>query len=362
MKLVEQYEHDQHVWNTCAQAYEAAIVLGHPDVTAYEHFEEDLIDRLLLFLIRDLKQEIQLYDVGCGSGRLHLRYGLKSLDPSGRDPESIACRLQTMHANFQYAPTIAPGLKRVGGLDFSYEMLALAKRKLQGAGLTDLLEDRLYFEQGSAFDLAPFPESPLPVVVTLCNSIGVMQGPEGAQQVLQAMRRAVERSGGIALVSAYRGEAVADFALGNYESTMDAAGQPLWLQPDTYAAPTFTQQPKAYKRAYDVSEYMLVDVFDAAGNLVKQDHRLEREPAAVAQTIASGHIRTHQEYESHWYGAEQFRAWIREWWPEKQSWHIAGYTLDALRAAPVQLAVLDGGNHLRPFFERLGVKTQFGVF
>ncbi len=362
MKLLEQYEHDQGVWNACAQAYEAAIVLGHPDVTAYEHFEEDFIDRLLLFLIRDLNQEIHLYDVGCGSGRLHLRYGLKSLDPSGRDPESVACRLQTMHANFQYAPTIAPGLKRVGGLDFSYEMLALARRKLEGAGLAHLLDDRLYFEQGSAFDLAPFSASPLPVVVTLCNSIGVMQGHEGAQQVFRAMRRAVESSGGIALISAYRGEAVADFALGNYESTMDASGQPRWLKPDTYAAPPFTQQPKAYKRAYDASEHILVDVYDGAGNLVKQDHRLERDPRITAQTIASGHIRTHHEYESHWYGAGKFRAWIRQWWPEERSWHIAGSTLDALRAAPVQLAILDPGNHLRPFFERLGVVEQFGAF
>ncbi|MCA1810027.1 MAG: hypothetical protein LC725_11360, partial [Lentisphaerae bacterium] len=75
MQLPERYARDQKIWDDCAQAYEAAIVHGHPDVTAYENFEEDLLDRILLFLARDARQELHLYDVGCGSGRLHLRYG-----------------------------------------------------------------------------------------------------------------------------------------------------------------------------------------------------------------------------------------------------------------------------------------------
>lgn len=354
MELLDQYKHDRKIWDACAKAYEAAIVLGHPDVTAYEHFEEDLIDRMLLFLIRDLKQEIHLYDVGCGTGRLHLRYGLKSLDPSTRDPESMVCRLQTMNAHFQYAPIIAPGLKRVGGVDFSTEMLELARRKIACAGLEDILDTRLYFEQGSAFELQPFPPMPMPVVVTLCNSIGVMQGPEGAQLLFQAMRRAVEDAGGIAIISAYCREAVADYALGNYESTMDASGQPVWLTPDTYASTEFIQQPKAYKRAGDRSDRILVDVYDLEGASIKKEHMLYRDPDAVAETIASGHIRTYHEYESRWYATEQFHDWITQWWPEKQSWHIAGRSLDALRGAPAQLAILDAGNHLRPFFERLG--------
>jgi len=353
--LQTQYEHDKSVWDACAQAYESAIVLGHPDVTAYEHFEEDLLDRILVYLIRDSGRCVHLHDVACGSGRLHLRYGLKSLDPSSRDPESVACRLQTMHANFQYSPSIAPGLKRVSGIDFSGEMLALARRKLKGAGLADLLDARLFFEQGSAFDLAPFPDEPLPVVVTLCNSIGVMQGLEGACKLFQAMRRSVEAAGGVAIISGYCNEAARDFALGNYESVLDACGQPDWLEPATFASRDYQQRPHAYKRAYDGGDTLVVGVYDNNNAPVKPGHVLRRMPERVAETIATGHIRTYYEYESHWYSSEQFRAWISEWWDEKASWHIAGSDLDALRAAPAQLAIYDPADRLRPFFKRLGI-------
>ena len=358
MDLQKQFEHDKSLWNFCAQVYESAIVLGHPDVTAYEHFEEELIDRLLLYLIRDCKRCIHLYDVGCGSGRLHLRYGLKSLDPSSRDPESIAYRLQTMHANFQYSPHIAPGLKRVGGIDFSHEMLELARKKIMGAGLGDMLDRLLYFEQGSAFDLQPFAEEPLPVAVTLCNSIGVMQGYEGACKVFQAMRRSVEKAGGIAIISGYRNEAVPDFALGNYESVLDACGQPVWLVPDTYAGKAYQQRPHIYKRAYDASDEIAVDVYDNEDVLVMENHVLRRVPELVDEVAACGHICTYNEYESWWYSFAQFSAWINEWWGEADSWHLAGRSLDPMRAAPAQFAIYDPAGLLDIFFNRWGITTR----
>ena len=357
MNLCLQYEHDRNLWDTCAAAYENAIVQGHPDVTAYEHFEEDLLDRILLYLIRDCRHDVHLYDVGCGSGRLHLRYGLKSFEHNGDHPSSaIAAYHQSSHNEFQFSPWLASGLKRVGGLDFSGEMLALAARKLDAAGLGPFLKERFYFEQGSAFDLEPFPGKPLPLVVTLCNSIGVMQGPEGAREVFRAMRRAVEQAGGIALISAYRREAVRDYALGNYESTLEASGQPVWLRPDTYARPCYQQQPRMYKRAYSPSDRLEVDVYTVEGGLEHRGFHLQRDPEATRKAITTGHIQTHTGYESYWYSFAQFEAWIKEFWPSNRSWHLVGSALDKLRAAPAQLAILDTENKLEFFFERLGIQ------
>ena len=45
-------ERDRRVWNDCAGTYEERIVCGHPDVLAYESFEEDFLDRVLAFLAR----------------------------------------------------------------------------------------------------------------------------------------------------------------------------------------------------------------------------------------------------------------------------------------------------------------------
>ncbi len=358
MEFDARYAHDRQVWDTCAHAYEAAVVHGHPDVTAYEAFEEDLLDRLLGFLIRDAGQTVHLFDVGCGSGRLHLRYGLNGCDPAGRPPDDPACQLQALQPGFRYAPEWAAGVPRIGGVDFSREMLALARRKLEHAGLGDALDHRLYFELGSAFDLAPFDASPLPVAVTLCNSIGVMQGPAGAQRLFQAMRRAVESAGGIAMISMYRGEAIADFALGNYESTMDASGQPRWLTPDTYAEPPFEQRPLTIKRAYDKNDEIRVAVTNGQGRGVQREHVLRRDPSRVAETVATGHIQTHHGYESRWYATAQVAAWIREWWSVENAWHFSGNALDALRAAPAQLAIYDPAHRLRPFFERMGIRDR----
>lgn len=357
MNLNMQYRHDQRLWDSCATAYESAIVQGHPDVAAYEHFEEDFLDRVLLYLIRDCERDVHLFDVGCGSGRLHLRYGLKSFDHNGDHPSSaVAYYHQSSHNEFQYSPWLASGLKRIGGLDFSREMLALARCKIENAGVGAFLGSRLYFEHGSAFDLQPQPEEPLPLAVTLCNSIGVMQGPEGAKALFQSMRRAVEPAGGIAIISAYRREAVADFALGNYESTMDVSGQPLWLKPDTYANADYHQKPKYYKRAYSRNKKIETSVYNFRGNLIHDSFTLSRDDEEVSKVIATGHIKTCLKYESYWYSDTQFSEWISAYWPKDRVWHLAGKYLDCLRAAPAQLVILDISNRLQPFFRRLGIR------
>jgi SAM-dependent methyltransferase len=355
--LAKHYERDKRVWDDCAETYEEEIVEGHPDVTAYESFEEDFLDRLLTYLIRDRSRQVHLYDVGCGSARLHLRYGLKVSDEY-QFPDDVKHAMTTArraNPGCQYDPELAKGLVSVGGVDFSSSMIRIAERKMEAAGLADLLDGSWYFEIGSAFDLEPMPTEPVPVLVSVCNSIGVTQGPEGAVELFKSMRRAVEKSEGIAIISSYRGEAVESYALGNYESTMNVCGQPRWLTPDDYASPKFTKLPRAYKRAHDPDPEITVDVLDEAGKLVKAGFVLQRDPTETQATIGEGHIRTFTDYESHWYSFEQIDAWIDEYWHRSRSYHIAGSSLDKLRAEPAQFAILDAGGWLGGLLERWGV-------
>lgn len=336
LALEDLVRRDHGVWEACAPSYEDRIVHGHPEVRAYLGFEEDLLDRLLRFLTRDRGREIVLHDIGCGSGRLHLRYGRHLLPNRTQRGE----------------PTLSTQLRAVHGLDFSSQMLALARRKLQAAGLEELLGSRLHLTEGSAFDLPPLPTAPLPVAVALCNTIGVMQGPSGAGRLFAALRRAVG-DGGIAMVSCYRREAVEDFALGNYESTQDVSGQPRWLTPTDFAGEGFLQVPRRYKCAGDRDPAVVVDVFDQAGNLVKAGHVLVRHPAATQETVRSGHIKTHSDYESRWYGFDQLELWIAEHWRGVRTHHLKGTQLDTLRAGAVQLAFLDGSGLLGDFLADL---------
>lgn len=352
--LAEAYQRDRNVWNACAGVYETRIVSGHPDVVAYQAFEEDLLDRLLIYLMKDRDEPVHLLDVGCGSGRLHLRYGLRTATDAEMDRPSadLMRRARQASSGFEYDGNLAEGLHSVEGLDFSESMIELAKKKLIAAGLGSLIGSRLLFRKGSAFDLQPLAGEPLPVVASLCNSIGVMQGPSGAANLFKALRRAVEAAGGIAVISGYRKDSVGTFALGNYESTMEVCGQPVWLEPDTYAGPQFTRVPRKYKRARDPEQTICVNVLDGEGHIVKRDMVLRRNELAVKEVIRTGHIATHSDYESYWYSLEQFDEWISEHWPEGRSYHLAGKSLDSLRAEPAQIAILDMGGRLDGLLSR----------
>ena len=192
----------------------------------------------------------------------------------------------------------------------------------------------------------------MPVVVSVCNSIGVTQGPAGAVELFKSMRRAVEDSEGLAIISCYRAEAIESFALGNYESTMNVCGQPRWLKPEKYASSAFTKVPRVYKRAHDPNPKITVDVFDKSGDLVQEGYVLQRDPAETQKTIDEGHLLTHSDYESHWYSFEQFDRWIEAYWPTDKTHHIAGKSLDALRAEPAQFAILDMGGWLDGLLDR----------
>ena len=352
--LTEIYERDRKVWDGCARTYERQIVSGHPDVTAYEEFEEDLLDRMLHYLLGEQSRTLRLLDVGCGSARLHRRFGLQMVDDR-QIPLDQAARIRASRARQNgcaYESLIADRLRSIEGIDFSAEMIALAGEKLTEAGLGRLLGSRLKLIRGSAFDLTPMDPAPLPLLVSVCNSIGVMQGTDGAMALFRSMRRAVETAGGIALISAYRKEAVSSFALGNYETTMDVCGQPRWLEPDTYAGAGYLQIPWGYKRAHDADPKVTVDVVGRDGKLVLKGHDLWRNSREVARTIESGHIRTYTDYESRWYSFDQFESWIGELWAGCNTYHLAGKRLDAMRAEPVQLAILDPRGLLEGLMER----------
>jgi len=352
--LTEIFERDRSVWDSCARTYERQIVGGHPDVTAYEEFEEDLLDEVLHYLMGEQKQTVRLVDAGCGSARLHCRFGLQMIDED-QLPADVAARVRAARAKrtgCAYESLVADRLRAVEGIDFSAEMIALAKEKLTDAGLGRLVGSRLKLVQGSAFDFAPMTSEPLPVVVSVCNSIGVMQGPAGAASLFRSVRRAVEDAGGVAVISAYRKEAAASFALGNYETTLDVCGQPEWLDPDTFAGAEYVQVPWGYKRAYDSDPKVTVDVLDRDGRIVLKGHDLTRNPEKVARTIESGHIQTHTDYESHWYSFDQFESWIADLWGGCKTYHLAGKGLDALRAKPAQLAILDPRGRLEDLVDR----------
>ncbi|HUW60936.1 MAG TPA: hypothetical protein VMZ06_08020 [Candidatus Bathyarchaeia archaeon] len=363
--LTQACDRDRGVWDQCAAAYERNIVHGHPDVVAYEAFEEEFLDRVLAFLAERSGKPLHVIDVGCGSGRLHLRYGLKTTRGDqlpAADAENLA-RARASRRDLDYDPVLAGetggGIELIGGIDLSSELINLAAGKLGEAGLGTLLGQRLWLRQGSAFDLEPLDPEPLPVLVTVCNSIGVMQGPEGAQQLFKSLRRAAETASGIAVISAYRKEAVQSHALGNYESTMNVSGQPRWLAPQTYARNNgFTLVPRRYKRAWDSSKSILVDVFDRNGQKVCDGFLLTRVNDEVERTIETGHIRTWSRYESYWYGFDTIARWIDAYWGRDTSWHLAGIELDALRAAPAQIAVYDPQRRLADLFGRWRISTR----
>jgi SAM-dependent methyltransferase len=352
--LKQRYERSRQAWNECASVYEQQIVCGHPDIHAFECFEEDLLDHILIHLCNSQPRPVKLIDVGCGSGRLHLRYGAKALGDRGLEEDHPLHTLRRARPDLTFDSSLQRGMIEVWGIDFSAEMISLAERKVERAALRKGPNLHLSFETGSAFDLSPEPPDALPVSVCLVNSIGVMQGPEGARKLFKAMRRSVEAANGVAIISCYQGEYVRSYGLGQYESTLDVSGQPCWLTPNTHAQDGHRLVARAYKRAYSPSPILVVDAYDTRGQLIEEDVVLERNPGLTDWTIETGKIRTYTDYESHWYSFDQVRQWVREIWPSA-SQHFETRRLDPLRAEPAQMAILDPGGHLDEPLRRWGL-------
>ncbi len=349
--LKEKFKKDLLAWDECAETYERQIVSGHPDINAFENFEEDFLDRLLIYLIEKQNRPIKLMDIGCGSGRLHLRYGIKTIN-SAKEPQlTTLANIKRIHPELAYDFSLEKGLSEVWGIDFSSKMLNLAKKKIKSTQLKEAKTIPLTFKQGSAFELEEQSGDSLPVAVNLVNSISVMQGPMGAIELFKSMRRLIEASGGIAIISNYQKEYIESYGLGQYESTLDVSGQPWWTVPDTYASLRFRHKPKHYICANRKDPKLLVDIYDRKNNLIKKDYILRRSPKRTAKVIKTGHIRTHTDYESQWYSFKEMDDWIKTHWSGK-TYHFKTKCLDKLRAEPAQISVLDSGNLLKDLFER----------
>lgn len=340
--FTQQYEHDRTIWENCADTYERQIVRGHPDVTGYEAFEHSFIDRLAVHLIRDCGKNIHCYDFGCGSGRIHTLLAPMLFSASSPFPKNSDGN--TGH------------LVHVGGIDFSEQMIQLAHQNLSEHGLQHLCPDFLSFDIGSAFNVPSYKGDATPFAVSVCNSIGVMQGPEGAKKLFSVMGRFVRERKGIALISCYQCEAVEDFALSNYESTMDVCGQPVWLTPRIQLPSSdSTPVPRCYKRAYSREEDIIVDIYDHENKPVKKNVSLTRDPERVRNVIATGEIDSFNGYHSHWYSTSQVKEWMNTYWNDGALWHISGGTLDRLRGEPAQLALVDYSGGFSSLASRWGL-------
>lgn len=342
------------LWDECADRYEQQIVSGHPDIVGLETFEEDFLDAMLRHLVDSNSAPISLMDIGCGSGRLHLRYLIKTarqaIVPDAGEL-TISANLIKNASNLKYDPVIAKGLTEVWGIDFSPKMLALASAKM---ALQPYFDSplKLSFIEGSAYDLQPAHADTIPISVSLINTIGIMKKPES---LFKAMRRQVEAAGGIACIFCYKKASIISHGLSNYESTLDVSGQPKWLVPTDYAGKEYNMIARRYKLAHSRDPELVVDVFNRKMQQVKTSYVLRRDPAAVDDCLRSGHIETHTGYESRWYDFAQIGAWIDDFWQGKgNSYHLHGKTLDPIRAEPEQIAIFDPANRLNKFLQRYG--------
>ncbi|MEA2000108.1 MAG: hypothetical protein U9N61_12395 [Euryarchaeota archaeon] len=80
---------------------------------------------------------------------------------------------------------------------------------------------------------------------------------------------------------------------------------------------------------------------------------MTRDPETVRYTIETGKIRTFTDYKSNWYSFNQFEGWIQKFWSGRR-YHVKTKELDAIRAEPAQMAVLDSGDYLEGLFTCFG--------
>jgi len=289
-------------------------------------------------------------DIGCGSGRLHLRYGVKTTNHMYNPQIHAKAQNTKCNCELMYDQLLAKNLVEVWGIDFSSSMIGLAKESLTEIGLYGTRHLKMTLEEGSAFELKPESGEHIPILVCLVNSIGVMQGPSGAVALFKSMKKAVEQAGGIAIISCYQKEYLESYGLNQYESTMDVSGQPVWMVPDTYASNEYLKRPLSYKRSFSNEQTISVNVYGNNGDIVQPSFTLERHSEKTDKTLESGHIQTHSGYESNWYSYDQVEEWIKTHWGKK-TYHIKTKRLDALRAEPAQLAILDCGGYCSELFK-----------
>jgi SAM-dependent methyltransferase len=299
------------LWDEQTDLYEEDTIdcNGQPDIIRYQNFEYDLMDKVLSLVLknRDVNRKITLIDFGCGSGKLHIRYGCKMIDSddiSDPDDRKKLNRLRRSMFGLQYDEHFKNGMDRIIGIDFSENMIDLAKIKTHSAGLTQDLDSKLIFKQGYVHEFDMDVGDTIPIVACMINTIGIMQGVEGARKAIWAMERIIGKDG-LGVISMYRKDKVEKYALCRYESVMESDGQPIWLIPIVHAEKDVIIKPKAYKTALHDTDTLPAMIFCSGGNAPIQTMIFRRDPNIVKETVETGVIRTHTGYYSKWYSREE---------------------------------------------------------
>ncbi|MBI2263816.1 MAG: class I SAM-dependent methyltransferase [Armatimonadetes bacterium] len=344
MKWRERATRNVQIWDSCAKEYEESIVCGHPEIVRYEAFENDLVDSILFHVIKLRMRKITLIDLGCGSGRFHVRYGAKTTHPDNvptADRQAL-CRLQSGRPDLQYDSLLDRHLQAVFGVDFSEAMLRLAAEKLCcESGLGTVLENRLFLDRGLAQEFIPAFPVDYPVVICMINTIGIFQGVEGAIALLRHIRDLVEPHGGIGIISALRQERINPYALCNYESTMNVSGQPKWLEAENgkIYGKGYDIRPERHKLSLFNESYVDACVYDAQGRVVEERLRFHRIPEKVRYVQETGHIHTYSDYYSKWYSREELCEMCDLEWGGAHQW-VPAERVDRLRGQMGQIVLL----------------------
>jgi hypothetical protein len=346
--LREREGQERALWENCAKSYEDLIVQGHPDIRAAESLEEEWLGHLLRKRAGETPKEIHIVEAGCGSARVLVQLAAAATEPQalGQNDRALLQAYRRSHPEGTFHAGWAHVCGELLGVDFSRSMLVLADERFLRSGLSHWIRSRrARLIHGSAFHL-PETASGQPWVICLLNSIGVMQGEEGARALLRSVRQAAGKNG-IGFVSAYRAEAMATHGLGQYESTLEVAGIPEWLEGDLPGG--CRARCRQIIRAGQGGPRLAVDWLDSSGAKVGEGE-FRRNSVLVERVCETGQVATRSGYRSRWYPGSLMAQMIREEWGEA-GWQMSPGGLDRLRGSPLQWLWFDPTGWIRKSLE-----------
>jgi SAM-dependent methyltransferase len=342
--LKEREEQERALWESCAKRYEDLIVQGHPDIRAAEALEEEWLGHLLRKRAGETSKEIHVVEAGCGSARVLVQLAAAATEAQalGQNDRALLQVYRRKYPEGMFHAGWAQACVKMLGVDFSRSMLDLADERFLRSGLSHWIRSRrARLIHGSAFDL-PETAPGQPWVICLLNSIGVMQGEKGARALLRSVRKAAGNHG-VGFISAYRAEAMATHGLGQYESTLEVAGIPEWLEGDLPEG--CRARIRSMIRAGQGEVRLPVDWLDSSGIKVGEGE-LRRNADRVKRVCETGEVVTRSGYRSRWYPWSQIAQMVREEWGEA-GWQMSPGGLDRLRGASLQWLWFDPTGWIR---------------
>jgi len=342
--LMEREGQERALWESCAKSYEDLIVQGHPDIRATESLEEEWLGYLLREKAMESTKEIHVVEAGCGSARVLVQLAAAATEAQalGQVDRALLQAYRRNHPEGTFHAGWAQACGELLGVDFSRSMLVLADKRFLRSGLSHWIQSRrARLIHGSAFHL-PETAPGQSWVICLLNSIGVMQGEQGARALLRSVRQAAGKNG-IGFVSAYRAEAMATYGLGQYESTLEVAGIPEWLDGDLREG--CRARSRQMIRTGQGGFRLVVDWLDSSGTKVGEGE-LRRNPVRVERVCETGEVVTRSGYRSRWYPWSQMAQMVWEEWGEA-GWQMSPGGLDRLRGSPLQWLWFDPTGWIR---------------